>query len=411
MRMLSSRPRGRIEIWGLVLFFALFLVLATVLNKAGQSAVPNTAPSSLNAKPLGAKALYMLLEQVGYRVDRLEAPWGTLGREDGLLVAIEPFDKDRPFSPAENATLTKWVRDGGSLLLITQQPQDAQPDDPLGGDMTIVSSGSNVRLTAGPAVSDTPWTKNIKRISIQTQVRLHPLPGTGYQTLFQDDEGAFVVQKSIGKGHLIVAANDLFTSNDGLKNTVQDDNALFVVNVAAATVGTTGHTVLFDEYHHGVGFETAVDRGEQWYQAAPLPLVLGLYHLGAFGLLLVYNGNRRFGLARPLTHAVYRPSTEYVGSMAKLYKRAHAGDIAVQTLYGKFLRDLTRKLDLPPDAPTGQILQYAERTFGANAAPLPALLGRCEQIVAGGERVSDAEMVNLVREIETVRRRLDLVGN
>src|SRR5207248_4434428 len=113
--------------------------------------------------------------------------------------------------------------------------------------------------------------------------------------------------------------------------------------------------------------ERAADKKDDVWNSTPLPWRLALFHLAAVGLLLVYNGNRRFGPARVTPVVTLRASTDYVNSMARLYRRAGASDIAIETLYSRFLRDLRRALDVPNDAGIAFIARTAQQKFGPQA--------------------------------------------
>ena len=129
--------------------------------------------------------------------------------------------------------------------------------------------------------------------------------------------------------------------------------------------------------------------------------------LAAF-LIAVYNANVRFGPAKRLEFPSYRPSTEYVNSLARLYRRANAQDIVIETIYKAFLHEMHSRLDAPPDADVARVAELAERKFGWNQGPLRDIMNRCDSIV-GGRKPADAEMLELARKIENYRRKADLV--
>jgi hypothetical protein len=402
-----SRLRANSELLSLSALMIAFLFAAVHYKQAGNEALPRTAPSSLNAGAPGAKALFLLLSRLGFRADRQEANWQALTSEGGLLIVIEPLVQQRAPTTAEIAALRQWVERGGTVLYcVTEPPRPLQPDDPLAGDLAIVA-GSAASHLVEPEPTGSPYLREVKQISMSCPVRLAPAPGTGYQTLVRDADGAILVAKPIGRGHLVVAANLNLTSNAGIQ---QADNAVVMVNVVSAAIGTTGKTVLFDEYHHGAGFEG--DAGAQteslWYNI-PFPARLTLLHLlGLFGLL-VYNGSRRFGMPRPLPTPTARSGADYVASMARLYGRAQSADIAAAALGAGFRRDLIRTLELSPEATIDQILASVQRRYQQDPAPLGTLLQRCAQIDAG-TRIAQAELLSLAQQIAEWRRRLEFVG-
>ncbi|HLV81480.1 MAG TPA: DUF4350 domain-containing protein [Chthonomonadaceae bacterium] len=399
--------RGAPEIWGLAVLFAVFLVAVTYYQQIAQETTSRDAPSSLNAQGPGVKAFYLLLEREGYRVDRLETGWSALDRQEGLLVAAEPFDPDRGIQPAEMRALRRWVQQGGSVLyFVSAPPRPPDPNDIVFGEVGV-TAGSPALEQVAPAVK-TAATGDVTAISVRSPVRLSAPPQSGYTTLFADSAGALALTKPLGKGRLFLVADPMAFSNDSIQKA---DNAVFLVNIAAETAGRAGKTVVFDEYHHGIGFDQASgsDEGGIW-ASAPLPLRLALLHLLALGALIVYNGNRRFGQPHYVALPAYRPSTDYLDSMARLFRRAGAADIALQMLYTRFARDLARHLDLQPETPLPQLAAAAERRYGPDDGALERLMARCIAVVAG-QRVGEPEMLRLVQEIEAMRRRFHLVGD
>src|SRR5262249_3570822 len=123
--------------------------------------------------------------------------------------------------------------------------------------------------------------------------------------------------------------------------------------------------------------------------------------------ILVYNLNRRFGPARKLIIPSYRPSTEYISSMASLYKKAGAGDVAVETIYKGFLRDFARKTDTQMDPGPEVMAEIGQRRFGWDELRFRALMARC-QAIANGERITEPEMLKLAAQLEDYRRKADL---
>ena len=398
--------RGRriaTEIWILLGLFAAFLAFVAYFERIGQEKTAAVTPSSYNPKAQGVKALYLLFAQTGYPVTRLTTNWNGLDSSDRLLIVVEPFERE--VDPSEDAALHRWLMSGGTLLyLVTSPPRPLDPNDTVAGDVAVIA-GKADQTEVRPDAPDSPYLRHVARFAVKSAVRLQPASHGKYETLFHDDQGALTLHKPLGKGHVLVVANSAAASNRFIR---EADNAVFLVNVAAASLGAQGGNIVFDEYHHGVGFEGSVESGDSTWDYMPKSVRLALWQALGLLALLVYNGNRRFGRPRMLPAPTYRPSTDYVGSMARLYRRAGAGDIALVTLYKTFARELTHALDLPPDLPASALVQQAERRYGAESEALSPLLTRCEEVVRG-KRVSEAEMLDLAQRLERFRRRFDLV--
>src|SRR5205823_1741955 len=173
---------------------------------------------------------------------------------------------------------------------------------------------------------DSPYLAHVEKLAFASPIRLKPAAKSGYTTLFEDKAGPLVLVKRLGKGQVLVVANRKAAANSGIQ---EADNAVFLYNIAAQTAGAAHGTVLFDEYHHGIGFAQAATNGKESLAAnVPLPLWLLFWHGVGLFLILLYNGNRRFGPPKWAGPVLARPSTDYIGSMALLLRRAGAADIA-----------------------------------------------------------------------------------
>jgi hypothetical protein len=396
------------ELLGLGALFVLFIALMLLFERVSQKTVSSDVPSTLNAQAAGAKALYLLLQHEGFTAERMEAPWTELTPSVGLLIVIEPLRADRGVTAAELATLKSWTEAGGTVLfLVTFPPRGFDAKDLIAGDIAIIRGDDKARdLT--PVAPQSPYVRNVSQIHVASPVRLSVGKKTAYQILFKDEEGALAAEKPMGKGHILLLANSVAASN---RTIAQADNAILLVNIAAETLRGGTRTVMFDEYHHGVGFESRnAASNSGLFADAPKPLRFVLLHLCAFGALILYMGNRRFGPLRTPGNTPYRPSTDYVGSMARLFRRANAGDIAIVTLYRQFVRDLRRQLDLTPDTPLPLLAARAARVYSVAEGPFAQFLQSCEAIDQGG-RITESTMLQLARELDQYRRSFNLVGH
>ncbi len=404
---MRSRRSGLPEGVALLLLFAGFLAAVYHYKQAGNEVLPHNTASSLNAKPIGAKAVYLLLSRLGYRADRLESGWRSLTGDDGLAIIIEPIAEGRSPSQAEILALRTWIEKGGTALYsVTSPPRPLDPNDPLAGDLAIIA-GSPAPETVDVPPSESPLLHNIHRITVNCPVRLEPQKVAGYRVLASDDSGALIAVKTIGKGRLIVVADADLTANNAILN---EDNVQFVVNVATAAIGSSGKNILFDEYHHGAGFEgNEGDSGQSILANTPMPIRLTLLHLVALTGLIVYNGNRRFGAPRRMASTAPRLSTDYIRSMARLYRRSRSADLALISIFTGFRRELTQRLDLPPNASNERIVDLVNNRYAVDAQQLGTLLQRCAEVSAG-VRIAEPELKALTGQISEWQRRLELVG-
>ncbi len=395
-------PADKNREWSLLfLLLLVFVAVALYSEQAGQAVVAKTATSSLNNRPQGTKALYRLFGTLPYTVRRLTAPWTTLTAQDGLLVVIEKFDADRQPSEAEVRAVAGWARQGGTVLYFVEEPaRPLDARDTLAGDIAIIDARDTPSMAAPSTAS--PLTRNVTAISVGGKARLAPAGGSAWQTLFRDDYGVIAAQKPLGRGRVIAAADPLLVSNQGVP---QADNVVFLANVVQSAVGQSGLDVVFDEYHHGVGFEAASAAQQNWITALPLPLKRAAWAGAALLLVLLYNGNQRFGAARPLPLAAYRPSADYVHSLARWYRRAEAADIVAETLLNDLLHSIALHLELPPDTDADALQAQYTRRHPNSAATLAQIIPASQQIIAD-RRANPDVLLALVRDMEQFKRDL-----
>jgi hypothetical protein len=398
-----SLPRR--EIWAIFALFLVFLLVATLSQERGQEVRSSKEPSTFNAQAAGAKALYLLLEKQGFAVTRQRKDWSHLDPKIGLLLVIEPFHKDRAVQKIEVDHLKKWVEQGGTLLYVASLPErTTNTEDPLAGDVAIRGGSAQPALVAPSLVEDSPYLQNVSTIESTSHIRLSAPPS--YQVLLEDDEGALLIHKRLGKGHLLLCAIESLFSNSTLASETHE-NALLLVNIAHAATSSQRPTISFDEYHHGVGFANSEIQGVGVWSLTPLPLRLFvLLVLALFGFLL-YTRNRRFGAIQYLPSPTYRPAIDYLQALGRFWRRTGSADVAFLELYDQTLHDIAVKFGISTESPA-QFLAEGVRVAPTLFQKWRDLFERGEQIRAG-ERIQERELISLAKQIESLRSEASLV--
>lgn len=208
----------------------------------------------------------------------------------------------------------------------------------------------------------------------------------------------FMVNGSIGRGRICAFKNRSIITNSGMR---KPDNAVRLTAIVASHAGR-GDLVLFDEYHHGFGTDKS---GSE--MSRNVKLSLGILIL--VGLILAYSRGRRFGAVRSLPEAEsVRPGSDFVESVAALYDRANAPDVAVEILCDSFRRSLCIKLGVPADAEMQLMMRELTGYAGESLADrVGELLARCERMGAG-HRPSERELLDIAGEIQRLERELGL---
>jgi hypothetical protein len=401
------------EAWILGVLLLVFVTATTLYTQRGFETEQRQQPSTYSTSSKGTRALFDLLQRQGVRVQRGERPLTELTEEVGLLVIVEPLA--RAIDGTETAALQEWLNGGGTLLLVVSGSWPLRSAFGVGFEEMSVrptdAPPSDVRTVPG----ESPFLQDVASLRVVTPTRLAPTPGKkGVTRLAHNADGALALTWKEKEGRVVAVSDGVSLDNRSIASA---DNAVFYVNVAQEAARGDRPIVLFDEYHQGYGEETGTQKS-LWQAIGTPGRALFFYLLAAF-LLVVYNANRRFGAPLTVELPSSRPSTEYITSMALLYRRAGAGEIALETIYKDFVRDLASKVDAPPEADSQRLAELAERRFGISAGGLRDLLVRCEQAVTAGEagesvsrsgkRLPDAELLRLARQIQDYRRKAGLV--
>ena len=364
---------------------ALLVILGVALFAPAQDEDDPT-PSTYNAGPQGAKAAYLLLPKLGYRVERSEEAVGQLQTRDAThttLVIAAPFGAQ---NEAETKVLEDFLRRGGRILATgdfgaavlpgvywkdnieapNPHPCHTTPE----GDSDLARVGP---LTFPPALlarTDLPETHVAQRC----------------------ESGAAVIWYRMGQGTAVWWAGVAPLTNRGLHT---DANLQLVL----ASVGPRDRTVLFDESDH------------PWHPVSPWSATKGtpitaiiLQLLFAFALTLLAF-SRRHGPLRTLQTTPRTSPLEFAESMGSLYHRAGAGEAATQQGYRSLQRTLQEQCGFSAEVTQGSsggIVAALEERFGFRDPELPTLLDSLQ----GTDRISPARALTMVQTLHRITGQL-----
>ncbi len=297
----------------------LILIVSVALPKTDEDPRPRVD----NNGTAGAKAAFLLLPSLGYKVERWDAPESDLERVDAARTTLVMADVYVPpkLEKATAEAVKRFLERGGRVLDTggsTLLPEGKTgPATQHGADLCDTTpEGQGALARAGQiSMSDNgQWDEKESKLG----------PALHVEQRCGDD--AVVVRYAVGKGEAIWWSSSMPLSNSGL----HEDASL---KLLLATVGEPGRTVLFDEYFHGepVGF---------WDAAKGLPLKWLFWQLVLIAGLLVVSFSRRKG---PLRMPVTVPRTspvEFAESMGHLYQRAGVTSAATGSARRRLLRFL-----------------------------------------------------------------------
>ena len=346
--------------------------------------------SSYRATPFGILAFYTLLKESGFSVSRFEKPYTALKAHDpDTLIIISPLEALNP-TEQEIAELGRWVETGGVAIII-----DRDIDVTIGG-VEINTQRASSTMSVRP-IQPTPYTRGVERLSLSQYATRVEVSSNAATYHIGDDKGAVLADARVGEGRLLLLTDPHVVANNGLS---EADNVVAALNLCASQPKSK---IAFDEYHHGYGASAAGGGLMAYFRGTPVPWMMA--QAGLIAVLVVYSYGRRFARPIPLRQERRTTNLEFVSSMANITRLAQASDLAMQNIYSKFRNRLCRFSGLPAKVETVRLADIAARRANVDSHELAGLLSRCEE-AAGGEKVSDSELLKLVSRIREIDSRL-----
>jgi hypothetical protein len=386
----------------------LFAALIWLSGLSGTAETPESVGSSHSQGPRGALALYRWLERSGFQVSRVEAGQDFPPSADTLMM-INP---NADFPSGQAGSVRRWVEDGHTLVLATGRGVGDIGLGLAGRHPMLRELGINLDFTTGytstmPLVQPIFSRPAVSYVSIPSGVSLRlPISDTIVLASSRDDNGDRVPLAGmirLGAGRVFVVAGEFPFSNEGLR---QEDNGAFAYNMVQMAAGSR---VAFDEAHHGASANSGGDlwallTSNAWGWAI-------IYGVLLSGLYVLWSA-RRLGPPLPVpTPDQRRPTSDYVTSVASLFRRARKPGYAAERYLQFFKRTLSRHAELDPYLTDARFVQSltdrGRHTF--NPEDMLRAIERLRQLEGTGEgsRPSDSvemDTLKAIREAEKVRR-------
>jgi hypothetical protein len=324
-------------------FLGLFAVLLWLVGSQGAEETPESIGSSTSPGPRGTLALYRWLEGAGFEVSRTERG-DRFPPEADTLIMVNP---NNDFPTGQAGTVRRWVEEGNTLVLAL----GGNLDDPsvgfgdkhpilreFGFDISPLYFYSDTLPMSQPSFGRPPVVQIIMPGSVSLVL---PLTGTVPLVTTTDsgsDRLPLAAMMRVGEGRVFLLSTQFPLTNEGIR---EPGNGAFAYNMLQMS---GGRRVAFDEAHHGAstgGDLLALLTGTPWGWALIYGAVLG-------AIYFIWSA-RRLGPPLPvLAPDQRRPTSEYVTSVARLFRRARKPGYAAER-YLRFLkRTLSRHAELDP---------------------------------------------------------------
>jgi Domain of unknown function (DUF4350) len=384
-----AKADRRLLMWAALIFVPLVAALALLSSGEADSG----DPSSYSAQASGSKAAYLLLQDMGYKIERWERPPTDITGADAQGTVLVLANPSRPPSHEEKDALQSYLSYGGKILITDfaadlYLPQSEIQRELVAGPLANEYQPQLVTsLTRGGAISMSP-TAYWKHCS--TNCLVH------YVDNRFGSPRPIVVSYQIGKGQVIWWAASTPLNNGGISHA---GNMELLLN----SIGPVeDNHVLWDEYFH-----SSQRTAGSYLKETPVLFGLAQGALAMLALLLTYS--RRNGPIYP-PHAPSRLSPlEFVETLGGLYRSAHVTRAALEVPYMRFRTLAARQLGLKTGVPAPDLARAIRNRLGYKDDSLQDLLVRIEAALFDPE-LKEAAALELVQQLHSHARRLQLIS-
>jgi Domain of unknown function (DUF4350) len=384
----------------IVLCFVALPIIAWIAETGNSSDPTRFTSSTYSVGPKGAKALYLVLEELGVNVMRFRRSMVALASHHGTMVVYNP--KKLPISKREVSRLKTWVRKGNKLVIICGK--GGMPAGICAGSCSLFSLRSALKyfglyLKTGADESRTKFIATLPgipgklRAGTATDTRWKK-PSKVWTILASDKAGPILLSREMGRGEITALCDPTIFSNEHIR---QDQNLRLALAVLLRP--RRPREVLFDEYHHGHAMADTFWSyvGSSIFSWILLQTALGL------GLFFYSRRSANAGRFRSLAQPRGRSTMEYISSMANILETCQAGSAALEVVLKRFVGQISRRLGVP-----ARILEQGRLPAGALAKG-PAdeaikLIKECRKVIRLSE--DSDETVNLARQLAELRGKI-----
>jgi len=175
------------------------------------------------------------------------------------------------------------------------------------------------------------------------------------------------------------------------------------VQLAINLLSSSDGVIAFDEFHQGRG--VTHNAFASYFAGTPVLAICGQIVL--LILLMLWTRGRRFARPLPLPVVDRRSSLEFVASMAELQQRARAFDLAIENVYSRTRRVLTRYAGLDYNSARSEIAKRVADRSTLNVHQLETLMRQAEEAI-NGAAITERQSIYLVKRLREVESSLGL---
>lgn len=348
-------------------------------------------PSTYSANPGGARAAYLLLQELHHKVSRWERSPTELPIDEGDAVLILADPLEMP-TKEEIAALRAFVEEGGQVVFTGARIKSFFPEARVDEEFP-----SEERKTFSADVPSN-YSAGAPKIVLQTDA-VWQAPDASQLALYGDTQSPVVVSWRIGDGRVLWWAAATPLTNSGISS---EGNLNLFLNAMSIPLADEKSTVqiYWDEYFHG-------ERTSLWSYVRKTPVTWGLVQISVLGLIVMFTFSRRSG-PTVLPPVVSRLAPlEFVDTLGGLYERAGAEPAVVGFVYQRFRATLSRQLRISSTAGDTELADAVQNRLGWKETRLKQTLARA-LVASRARKVEPEEALGLVQELERFEEQLGL---
>jgi hypothetical protein len=379
---IDPNDRKLLLIAGAILFL---LTLGLAFVGADPQEQGMSIPSSYSAASGGARAAYLLLQDLHYHVARWERSPTELpdDPDDVVLIVADPLETP---SREEREALQDFVQEGGQVLFTGPRIETFFPE------AKVTAGFPTLEWKTFSADFPSNYTVGAPKIVLQTGTTwLGTAPSQ--IALYGEKYSPVVISWRIGDGRILWWAAATPLTNAGI---TREGNLNLFLNAMNFPLQTNhaATKIYWDEYFHG-------QRSSLWSYVQKTPVAWGLAQAAILGLIVFLTFGRRSG---PPVVSRLSP-LEFVDTLGGLYQRAGAEPAVVGFVYQRFRATLARQLRLPVSTPDTEFADAVQGRLGWKETGLKTTLARAA-VACGSPKVAPEEALGLIQELERYEEKL-----
>jgi hypothetical protein len=305
--------------------------------------LPRSDGSSYGPHPDGARAAFLLLQQLGYPVERSFEPLAALRRDPATTALVLAQPSVQP-SAQDVRALRDFVGRGGLVLITGPEAAWFVPEVPR---RTGTRSSHPRKQQASVPGALTAGGAEVELPSAGSALPLE----SPFVPMYGSYEDAAVLAARFDRGRVIWWAGAGPLTNGGI---AKPGHVELLLN-SLGPVRDRG--LLWDEFYHG-------HSRSLWSYVAATPLPIALLQIVGLGGAALFTYTRR---RRPVRSPLVEPRTsplEFIDTMGGLYERARATNAAVATVRSRVRRQLLDAAGLPPSTPDDRLASASRDRLG-----------------------------------------------